>query len=105
MTEPEQHTLLLLYLSNESLNVVLGSDLLQHPDHSLIGTSVLRTVEGTSSHSNGSININTRASHMSHKGCRTIHFVLSMQNEQDLKSPRQLRMRFEGALIQPIHHE
>jgi hypothetical protein len=73
-------------LFNKFGNLVDGTDFNQHTQNSLVGTSVARTIEGTSGTSNTSVDINTRRGEMANSRGRTVEFVFSVEDEQNFKS-------------------
>lgn len=73
--------LFLLHFHDKLGNILLTPDILQHPNHSFVCPSMLRTIQCPSSHRYSSIDINSRTGNMPDKRSRTVHFVLSMKDK------------------------
>jgi hypothetical protein len=81
MTEPEEDSFSFLDFLDNFRNVFFRSDFFQHPDDSLIGSSMPGSIESTSGHGDGCVDIDSRAGYMSDEGGRAVHFVFCVENE------------------------
>ena len=104
VTEPEEDSFSFLDFLDNFRNVIFRSDFFKHPDDSLIGSSMSGSIESTSGHSDGCIDIDSRAGYMPDEGGRAVHFVFCVENEKNIKSFDEFRVRFELLLIESIQH-
>ena len=93
MTESHEDLLAILDILDELRNVLNIADGVEHAEHSLVGTTVARSIESSDSASKRSVDINLTRSHVADSGSGAVKLVLGVQDEQNLDSLDDLGVR------------
>lgn len=104
MTESVEQAFLVLDVLDELRDVGFLADRLQHPQHSLVGTTVLASVKSTSGTCDGGVDIYTRRGEVADGSSGAVELVFSMQDEEDFECTDEFGMGLEVALVELVKH-
>lgn len=104
MAEAHKHLLSVFDSLNESGDILHITDLLEHTEDSLIGSTMARTVK--SSHSTGktSVNIRLGRGHMTDGSSGAVELMLGVEDEKDLNSLDDLGVHAEVLVLGVLVH-
>lgn len=105
MPETKEDSALVLHFIDELRDVLFDLDLLQHSDHSFVGSSVFGPVEGSSCHSDSSVEVDSGTGDVPDERSGAVHLMLSMEDEEHFQGSDQLGVRLVLTLIESVHHE
>ena len=81
---PKAHQSLLtsFYLFDKGRDVLVRTDFIQHVNDRFVSSTVARAVQGRRGACNRDKRVGVSRSDNSHRGCRTVLLVVSVQNQQ-----------------------
>lgn len=86
VTETLKHLFAVFNILNELRYSLNRADLSKHSEDSFVGTTMSGSVEGSHGSSKGGVDISLRGGHVPNSSSGTVKFVLSVEDEQDIKS-------------------
>mmetsp|Transcript_13251 Transcript_13251/g.32525 ORF Transcript_13251/g.32525 Transcript_13251/m.32525 type:complete len:261 (-) Transcript_13251:335-1117(-) len=104
MAKSHQADLLRLDSLDESRNILLVPDLLEHLENGLVGSSMLWTVEGRGGTSNRGIDVDTGGGEVSHCGSGAVLLVVGVEDEEDLKRSDEFWVWAIVRIVELVHH-
>lgn len=104
MPKTHQSSLFALHLLYELRNLINCSYFLKHSDDCLVGASVGRAIKSSNTTRNGTINIYSWRSQVSHCRSRTILLMICMQNKENIKGLGDDRVGFNFFISNSIQH-
>ena len=105
VTEAHQDLLSIFNSLHESGNVFDITDLFEHAEDSLVGTTVTGSVEGSDGTSKGGVNISLGGCHVTNSGGGAVELVLSVQDKENIDGTNNLGVDseiFVGGVL--VHH-
>jgi len=105
VAETLKHLLAVFHILDELGYGFDRTDLIKHAEDSFISTTMTGSVKGGNSSSEGSVDISLTGSHMSDGSSGTVKFVLSMEDEKNIKCSDNLRVsHVVGIGGRLVHH-
>ena len=95
VTESHEDLLAGLDVLDELRDSLNGTDLIEHAEHGLVGSSMARSIEGSDCTSKRGVHVRLRGSHVTNSCGGTVKFMLSMEDKKNVDSLDDLRMRPE----------
>ena len=104
VAEAHQAELARLHPAHVIGNVGHAANLVQHPQHRFVGSTVQRAIQRRRRRRYRAVRIHPRTPHRTHGIGATVLLVVGMQNEQHIQRPHQCRVRLVLRLHHPEHH-
>ncbi len=87
MSEAHQTELALLHPLDIFRHLAHVADLLEHPQHALVGATVKRAVERSAGGCHRHVGVGMRAPYRAHRARAAVLFVIGVQDEQHVQRP------------------
>lgn len=104
VAKAHQANFLVQYSFDVGRDVLLVTDLAQHPEDGLVGAPVQRAVQRCGRGGHSAIGIDVARPHGPHRAGRAVLPVVTVQDEQDIESFLEYRIGLVLCLRRPVHH-